>query len=52
MKEYYKAYDKRYKQVYDLNLLWEKQEPTVEVTRVIENYNINKSRISSNLLIL
>lgn len=41
--EYYKAYDKRYKQIYDLNLLWEKREPTKEVIDVINKYNINKN---------
>ncbi len=41
--EYYKAYDKRYKQIYDLNLLWEINEPTKEVMDVIDKFNINKS---------
>ena len=41
--EYYKAYDKRYKQIYDLNLLWEINEPTKEVMDVIDKLNINKS---------
>ena len=41
--EYYKAYDKRYKQIHDLNLLWEKREPTKEVIDSINKYNINKN---------
>ena len=41
--EYYKAYDKRYKQIYDLNLLWEIPKPTKEVMDVIDKFNINKS---------
>ena len=41
--EYYKAYDKRYKQIHDLNLLWEKRETTKEVMDIINKYNINKN---------
>lgn len=41
--EYYKAYDKRYKQIYELNLLWEIPKPTKKVMDVIDKFNINKS---------
>lgn len=41
-KDYYKAYDKRYKQVYENNMLWEISKPTNEVLDTIKKYNINK----------
>lgn len=43
IEEYYKAYDKRYKQNHDLGLLWEKFEPTNEIYEVIRKYNIGKN---------
>lgn len=38
---YYKAYDQRYKQTYEQNVLWETQQPTKEVMETIKKYNIN-----------
>lgn len=43
---YYKAYDKRYKQVYENGMLWTSNENTKDVMDVIEKYHIsNKSKI-------
>lgn len=39
---YYKAYEKRYKDTYKNRCLWETTEPTKEIERTIEKYNINK----------
>lgn len=39
---YYKAYDKRYKQVHAKNILWASFIPTLEVMDVMEKYGINK----------
>ena len=43
MDKYYKAYDKRYKQVYKLNELWEVTDKTPTVINTILKYNISKS---------
>ena len=43
MEEYYKAYDKRYKQVHEKDVLWASFIPTLEVMDVIEKHGINKS---------
>lgn len=40
--EYYKAYEKRYKQVYDNNMLWSTKLPTPEVINFIDNYKVKK----------
>ena len=40
--EYYKAYEKRYKQVHKENELWTTTLNTKEILNVIEDYNINK----------
>ena len=40
--DYYKAYDKRYKQVHDKNTLWFSFIPTLEVMDVINKYDISK----------
>ncbi len=37
---YYKAYEKRYRQVYEHNYLWSSKEPTPEVIETINNENI------------
>ena len=42
MKDYYKAYDERYKEVHKKNLLWEYDDPTKEISNIINKYNINK----------
>ena len=43
---YYKAYDKRYKQVYENGMLWTSKENTKDIMEVIEKYHIsNKSKI-------
>ncbi len=41
-KNYYKAYDKRYKQVHDNNILWSSSHPTLEVMDVINRNGITK----------
>ena len=43
MDKYYKAYEKRYKQMYELKELWEVSERTPEVINTILKYNINKN---------
>lgn len=43
MKDYYKAYDERYKQVYRDGNLWEVDEPTCEVEKYICKYGIDKN---------
>lgn len=43
MDKYYKAYDKRYKQVYKLSELWEVTDKTPTVINTILKYNISKS---------
>lgn len=42
-KDYYKAYDKRYKQVYENNMLWSSMEQTKEVYNFIIDNNIKKT---------
>lgn len=42
MKDYYKAYDERYKQVYKEDTLWEIDKPTLEVEKYICRYEIDK----------
>ena len=41
--EYYKAYDQRYKQVYEKNMLWATRKNTKEVIDVIKKYKITKN---------
>lgn len=41
--DYYKAYDKRYKQVYEKNMLWSSKKHTSEVYEYIISNNINKN---------
>lgn len=43
MKKYYEAYEDRYKQSYELGILWETKEYTKELISVIDRLNINKS---------
>lgn len=45
--DYYKAYDKRYKQTYENNSLWEISERTKEVIDTLKKYKITKN---SNIL--
>ena len=45
--DYYKAYDKRYKQTYENNSLWEIPERTKEVIDTLKKYKITKN---SNIL--
>lgn len=40
--DYYKAYEKRYRQVYDKNTMWSSLKPTLEVLGTISEYNISK----------
>ena len=40
--DYYKAYEKRYSQVYENNMLWSTKENTQEVLNCIKEYKINK----------
>ena len=40
--DYYKAYEKRYKQVYEENMLWSSTLPTPDVINFINDYKINK----------
>ena len=42
MKEYYKAYDKRYKQVHNKNLSWSSNNNSIIVESIINKYNITK----------
>lgn len=42
-KDYYKAYEKRYKQTYENNTLWEISERTQEVIDTIKKYKISKN---------
>lgn len=42
MDAYYKAYDKRYRQVHEKDVLWSSFVPTLEVMDVIEKYGIDK----------
>ena len=39
MNKYYKAYEKRYKQMYELKGLWEVSDRTPEVVNTILKYN-------------
>ena len=43
MKEYYKAYEERYKDTYKYNTLWETTKPTQIIINTIIKYNINKN---------
>ena len=46
MEQYYKAYDKRYKQVHEKNLSWSSNNRTEIVEEIIKKYNItNNSKI-------
>lgn len=45
--DYYKAYDKRYRQTYENNSLWETSERTKEVLDTLKKYKITKN---SNIL--
>ena len=45
--DYYKAYDKRYRQTYENNSLWETSERTKEVLDTLKTYKITKK---SNIL--
>ena len=40
--KYYKAYEKRYSQVYVNNMLWSAKENTPDVVEIINQYKINK----------
>ena len=40
-KDYYKAYEERYKESYKNNILWETKEPTNLVLETIKKYNID-----------
>lgn len=45
-KDYYKAYEKRYSQVYENNMLWSAKKNTPDVLKCIEKYNVkNNSKI-------
>ena len=39
---YYKAYEKRYKQVYEKNMMWSSNSFTPEVMDIIKEFNISK----------
>ena len=43
MEKYYYAYDKRYKQIHDMNLQWSSDEPTPILHEVISRYGIQKA---------
>lgn len=43
--EYYKAYDKRYKQVHEKKLMWSSNNNTKIVYESIKKYNINKNNL-------
>ena len=45
MEKYYKAYDKRYKQVHDKNLSWASNNNTKIVYECINKYTINKDNL-------
>ena len=45
MNKYYKAYDKRYKQIHDLGLSWSVDSNTIIVEEIIKEYNLDKKRI-------
>ena len=42
-KEYYEAYEDRYKEAYDNNMLWEIKDFSKDVVKVIDDYNITKN---------
>ena len=42
-KEYYEAYEDRYKDAYDNNMLWETKDFSKDVIKVINDYNITKN---------
>lgn len=44
MEKYYKAYDKRYKQVHDMNLEWSVDIPSPIIDEIIEKYGISKHK--------
>ena len=39
---YYKAYEKRYKQVYEKNMMWSSNSFTPEVMDIIKEFNISQ----------
>lgn len=43
MKDYYKAYDERYKICHSNNILWETPKPSLLIEEIIKEYNINKN---------
>lgn len=43
MRDYYMAYEDRYRKTYETDELWEKDIPTREVLEVIKKYGINKN---------
>ena len=43
MEKYYYAYDKRYRQVHDMNLQWSSDEPTPILQAMISRYGIQKT---------
>lgn len=43
IEDYYKAYEKRYKQVYNENSLWSSRENTKDVLNAIETLNLTKN---------
>ena len=48
-KEYYEAYEDRYKDAYDNNMLWEIKDFSKDVVKVIDDYNITKNEDNSIL---
>ena len=50
--DYYKAYDKRYRQTYENNSLWEISERTKEVIDTLKKYKITKNSNILKLLIV
>lgn len=46
---YYKAYDKRYYQVYSKNMLWSSKKTTKEVIRFLNNFNCSKEELILDL---
>ena len=43
LSDYYKAYEKRYKQVYEKNMMWSSSDFTPDVIKVINEFNISKN---------
>lgn len=46
---YYKAYDKRYQQIYANNMLWSSKEPTKEVVNFLKKYNCQEKDLILDL---